>query len=251
LRHTVSKLKKEKKSTKKKVKEFVKSKKKEMKAMNLQLQLLEQHQHEQQKQLESKIEKLEKDVDHSRAESSDEETDSHIEHKQAVSVEYDDSKHTSKRSDHRHNYDTIPVRQTMEPQKPKTIPQQQQLQQQQQRYQQQPFYTSSNPMYNYSTPQLPLQQSNPKSSGYLKDLEKEYLSQIDKYKELLQYENDRLSTTRKEFIDYVHDKTKEVESLQDQIRNLKDFILSTNSELNQVTTSTYERPKFVPTPSFL
>ncbi len=59
------------------------------------------------------------------------------------------------------------------------------------------------------------------SKEYLRQLEKEYIAQIDKYKELLKYESDRLKHTRQEFLEYVHDKTREIENLQQQIRHLK------------------------------
>jgi chromosome segregation ATPase len=73
------------------------------------------------------------------------------------------------------------------------------------------------------------------SKEYLRQLEKEYIAQIDKYKELLKYESDRLKHTRQEFLEYVHDKTREIENLQQQIRYLKEFVLSTNCELNTLT----------------
>ena len=60
-----------------------------------------------------------------------------------------------------------------------------------------------------------------RSNPYLRQLEREYISQIDKYKDLLESENDKLKSTRSEFVEYVQDKTKEIDSLQDQIRGLK------------------------------
>ena len=60
-----------------------------------------------------------------------------------------------------------------------------------------------------------------RSNSYLKQLEREYILQIDKYKQLLEEENDKLKSTRREFVDYVQDKSKEIDTLQDQIRGLK------------------------------
>jgi hypothetical protein len=89
-------------------------------------------------------------------------------------------------------------------------------------------------------------------SLHLKKLEDEYLQSIgkkvvkiniiDKYKNLLSYETNRLTSTREDFVHYVEEKGKEVHELKDQIARLKSLAAETDKDMNSLTKESKLKP---------